>query len=583
MDQGGAPAGAPVLSTPAEHAFEEPTPATVSEPQLSEEQLYIQYEIRRTIREVRDGRWKRIALQFPDEMLVDAPRVFERLGDGLREERQNLRRQLRGSPNGSGVIRDVSDGLKKATLDGGTQHDVRDDEQEVEERLCVLGDTSYGACCVDEVAAEHVDAEVVVHYGRACLSPTARLPVIHVFTSKPLDLDAAIASFKEVYNDKNEKICVVADIPYSHHVQSLSGRLRQEGFENVFATDVMRDPSSILPNRAIPPEVKDNPDRFRDYSVFHISNPPTSLLLILSSRVKRIHIFPTDTATPQALEASTAQLLRRRYALLTRLSTVPIFGILINTLSVSNYMAALQHCENLISHAGKKSYVFVVGKLNAAKIANFSEIGGWVVVGCWESSLVESKEFFSPIITPFELEVALKGDAERLWDGRWIGDFGALLGKGEDGEVNGSSNAEVNRHETTQDKGNWDDQPSDDEPPDFDLRTGQYVSRSRPIGRPMPTSTSATTSSDDSTNNTAIAPPSSALVQKARGDVATINGTVSPAADFLRSKRTWQGLGTDYEIAYERDEEGRIRGAAMEEGRSGVAKGYSVGAEGVES
>lgn len=27
------------------------------------------------------------------------------------------------------------------------------------------------SCCVDEVAAEHINADVVVHYGRACLSP----------------------------------------------------------------------------------------------------------------------------------------------------------------------------------------------------------------------------------------------------------------------------------------------------------------------------------------------------------------------------------------------------------------------------
>ena len=30
--------------------------------------------------------------------------------------------------------------------------------------------TSATSCCVDEVAAQHVDAQVVVHYGHACLS-----------------------------------------------------------------------------------------------------------------------------------------------------------------------------------------------------------------------------------------------------------------------------------------------------------------------------------------------------------------------------------------------------------------------------
>jgi diphthamide biosynthesis protein 2 len=36
--------------------------------------------------------------------------------------------------------------------------------------IFILADTSYGACCVDEVAAEHVDADLIVHYGRSCMS-----------------------------------------------------------------------------------------------------------------------------------------------------------------------------------------------------------------------------------------------------------------------------------------------------------------------------------------------------------------------------------------------------------------------------
>ncbi|KAK4508199.1 hypothetical protein PRZ48_001937 [Zasmidium cellare] len=551
---------APILSTPAEHILEEPTPVTVqsSESRLSEEQLYLQYEIKRTVDEIRNGKWKRIALQFPDDMLVDAPRVFERIRDDLKEARKTA------SSSQNGNVDNVANDLAKTSLQNGQTSDASD---QVEEKLCILGDTSYGACCVDEVAAEHVDAEVVVHYGRSCLSPTARLPVIYVFTTKPLDLDAAVDSFKETYKDLDEKVCLMADIPYSHHLDDLQARLAQEGYKNVFKTSIIRDPASLLPNRTAPTEVQENPEALKEYSIFHIATPPTSLLLILSSRIKAMHIFSTESPQSTALEASTTQLLRRRYALITRLSTVPIFGILINTLSVSNYMSALSHCQDLIRRAGKKSYTFVVGKVNAAKVANFAEIGGWVVIGCWESSLIESKDFFRPIITPFELEVALKGDGERTWGGEWIGDFSALLGK-EQNEINGHSHAEA--ESTTQ--GDWDDQ-SDDEPPEFDLRTGRYVSQSRPMGRPS----RPAVAENGETTASAPAPASSALVQRAKGDVAAIGGQVSPAAEYLRSKRTWQGLGSDFEISYERDEEGKIRGAAMEEGRSGVAKGYSVG------
>jgi diphthamide biosynthesis protein 2 len=323
----------------------------------------------------------------------------------------------------------------------------------------------------------------------------------------------------------------------------------------------------------------------KDYSVFHISDPPTSLLLILSSRVKSMHIFDTSISTfNYAIDrpvpsVSSLPILRRRYATLTALSSAAIIGVLVNTLSVANYTSALLHCQGLISRAGKKSYTFVVGKLNPAKLANFSEIDGWVVIGCWESSLVDAAkgstaggDYWKPMVTPFELELALTEDHERKWTGSWISDFAALLNRpaGSSDNVGGSEspvNTEVN--EEQEPDPNFSD--DEDEPPEFDLRTGRYVSRSRPMGRPKQTVSSTSGGAQDPVKSTA-------MIQRVKGDLATVNGTVSPAAEYLRSKRTWTGLGSDSsQIAYERDEDGKIRGATVEEGRSGVAKGYSVG------
>lgn len=47
--------------------------------------------------------------------------------------------------------------------------------------MYVLGDTSYGSCCVDEIAAAHIDADAIIHFGHACLSKVSRLPVHYVF------------------------------------------------------------------------------------------------------------------------------------------------------------------------------------------------------------------------------------------------------------------------------------------------------------------------------------------------------------------------------------------------------------------
>ncbi|EXJ96092.1 diphthamide biosynthesis protein 2 [Capronia coronata CBS 617.96] len=558
----------PVLSTPDTHVLDEELSAAAHHPveALSDDQIKTRYEINRTIAEIKQRRWRRVALQFPDQMLPHSARVYQLLARGLRETTASQDDAREGS----------------ATLAAGVASLAVEDDKPV--RLTILGDTSYGSCCVDEIAAEHVEADAVVHYGRACLSPTARLPVLHIFTTMELDHEAVVKSFRESFPDLDAKVVLTADVPYSAHVESVIKILQQLGYTNVFAASIVHDPSSSIPNRTVPESVTDDPSSLSQWSLFHISEPPTSLLLTLTSRMASVRVYPTDainTATAasasSALETSTRFLLRRRYATVTSLTTVPVWGILINTLSVKNYMDILSHIQRQVAAAGKKSYLFVVGKLNPAKVANFSEIGGWIVIGCWESSLVDSKEFYKPIITPFELELALQSDDSRLWTGQWRADFQNVLEDAAkraeqtatdlesrpagDG-LRGMSGAEDHETETHTDS------ESESEPPEFDLRTGRYVSRSRPMQRNR-----AVYGTNQQSVPSGSAPQSGTLTRRGKGDMIAVNGVVSPGAEYLAQKRTWRGLGTDFEVRYEEEEQGDV----VEEGRTGVARGYTVG------
>ncbi|KAL4940340.1 hypothetical protein BDV06DRAFT_213551 [Aspergillus oleicola] len=572
---------APILSTPDTRILEETDPVAPPPSEtnriLSDDELSITYDIERTLREIRAQRYKRVALQFPDEMLPDAPRVFQLLSRGLEVDAGHKDQKGAGKENST-----VTDGL---ATDVSNPNKGTGSESEQPPRLYILADTSYGTCCVDEVAAEHVSADVVVHYGRSCLSPTSHLPVIYVFTRKPLCLDPLLKAFKETYPDPETKVILAADVTFQIHVDEVYKRLTKEGgYGNLslFATELLHDPSSVIPNRTVPDEVKGSPEKLGEWQMFHISEPPTALLLTLASRVKDIHIYPTDRPAGEdvkPLPASTAAVLRRRYAITTRLSTVPIFGILVNTLSVKNYLHIVEHVKEKIAAAGKKSYLFVVGKLNAAKVANFSEIGGWVVIGCWESSLVDSKDFWKPVITPFELEVALQGDEERVWTGAWQADFQSILDKPQ--KQSGSENPDANGEETNED--NEDDMSEPESaPPEFDLRTGRYVSHSRPMRE-----SALRASAQSSSKGTAITAPDGpstarALARRAKGDLAMVGGTFSPGAEFLRSQRTWAGLGSDFNSAansvqYDGEGNGADDSTLVVEGRKGIARGYTVG------
>ncbi|KAL9102744.1 MAG: hypothetical protein Q9163_002141 [Psora crenata] len=542
---------APALSTSSTHIFEDnrSTSSATERPTLSNEQLQITYEIQRTISEIKKEKYKRIALQFPDDMLRDAARVFEALRNGLVADAEN------GKTSRTNGVDDES--LQQT-------QGLKDSERSSEPRLYILGDTSYGACCVDEVAAEHVNADAVVHYGRACLSPTARLPVIYVFTVQPLrNIPKIVEDFENAYNDKAQKVILMADLPYQHVLHDVAMALSSRRYSNIHEAELKSDPSSALPNRTIPAEVLSDMSKLNEWQIFHISDPPESLLLTLSSRVASIYIHPTHSSiypqTQKPLVAPAARALNRRYALLTAASTVSVFGILINTLSVRNYLHMVDHVKNHISAAGKKSYTFVVGKVNAAKVANFSEIGAWVVIGCWESSLFNSKDFWKPVITPFELETALKEDHQRVWNGDWSSDYQKLLDLAVPDAAARTTNGDAAQHDASDDADREYDSEPESAPPEFDLRTGRYVSRPRPL---RPSSVSALDIGSDPGRQ------SNALLRRAGGDLAVMGGVPSPGAEFLHNRRTWKGLGSDFEIAYEE------RGALIEEGRDGIARGY---------
>lgn len=545
----------PVLSTPDNHILTEIEPSTYSEPSstLPDEQFKIRFEIDRTIEEIRTQRWKRIALQFPDHMLSQSARVYQLLARGLSGDEHLRTNQSKATDQADADISSLS-------LNSATQP----------LKLTILADTSYGSCCVDEIAAEHVEADAVVHYGRACLSPTARLPVLHIYTQSDLKEADAVEAFVGAFPDHDAKVILTADIPYASHVQPVANNLLELGYTNIFAADIVHNPSSLIPNRTVPQEILDDAKQLSDWHLYHIAEPPTALLLNLSSKVQSIRIFTPDlsnsTGNAQAQEANTSIVLRRRYALVTSMNTVSTWGILINTLSVKNYLHVVDHVKKQIAAAGRKSYLFVVGKLNAAKMANFSEIGGWVVIGCWESSLIDSRDFYKPILTPFELELALANDDSRIWTGAWRSDFEGVLENVRTlvpttTEQDGSDEGEATEQEEELDM----DSEEESAPPEFDLRTGKYVSQSRPMGRPK------SGSRQIQANGTGH---SKALTRHANGDIIAVNNVASPAAEFLAQKRTWKGLGSDFEIKYEDEEE---EGGLIEEGRTGVARGYTVG------
>ncbi|KAH9942803.1 putative diphthamide synthesis protein-domain-containing protein [Amylocystis lapponica] len=461
------------------------------------------YDVDRTVVDILKGDFRRIALQFPDELLHDSVPIFRAL---------------------------------KSRLGPGRE-------------LYVLADTSYGSCCVDEVAAQHVDADAMVHYGHACMSQTSRLPVIYVFGKRQVDpvdcADRLLASMQESPSNSSKSVLILRyDVAYAHRIDVIADKL-QAALPSSMRLLYSPVPLVSYPQKVQTPEAQDTstdsyqpPDHPADDCViFYVGGESLSLTNLLMTHAScEVHSYDPSTKTARLESARTNKLLMRRYAVVQHARDADVFGILVGTLGVSSYLPLISHLRSVLARAHKKSYTISVGKLNPAKLANFLEIECFVLVACPENSLVEAKEFLRPIVTPYELEVALQ--AEQTWTGQYVLDFDRLLAQHRSRPpANGAVDAESGQEE------------GDPDQPVFSLVTGKYRHAKR-YGEP-----SATDDGDSA---------SSAVVLRNQ-DNAIAKLSDSAAGQFLQN-RTFRGLETRI---------GEDAPSVLEQGRSGVARGYA--------
>ncbi|KAJ7764908.1 putative diphthamide synthesis protein-domain-containing protein [Mycena metata] len=452
------------------------------------------YEIERTIAEILAGDYKRVALQFPDELLHDSVPIYRRLKAGI--------------------------GLGR--------------------ELYVLADTSYGSCCVDEVAAQHVDADAMVHYGHACMSQTSRLPVIYVFGKKPIDVDDCAERLAEVF--KGSSALLRYDVAYAHQAESIASALRRTLDIPIITPQIhlLSRPSQT------PPAADPEPD---SSSIIYIGPESLALTnLLLTHSMSSVYSYDPLIKLARLESARTNRLLMRRYATVQKARDADVFGILVGTLGVSSYLPLIKHLRAILSRAQKKSYTVSVGKLNPSKLANFMEIECFVLVACPENSVVEARDFLRPIITPYELEVALQ--AEQSWTGRYVLDFERLLAEsGAAADAPNSASGENREGEKAEDEGEGED---DLDQPVFSLITGKYRHAKR-FGAPTPTLTGKGKEPEASSD------------MILRNQDTALALADNAAAQFFQG-RTFRGLEARV---------GEDAPSVLEQGRSGIARGYA--------
>lgn len=72
----------------------------------------------------------------------------------------------------------------------------------------LMGDVTFGACCVDDFTASMLGAQLLIHYGHSCLIPTSTanmIDTIYIFVAIKFDIDHTAHCIQELVNGKESK------------------------------------------------------------------------------------------------------------------------------------------------------------------------------------------------------------------------------------------------------------------------------------------------------------------------------------------------------------------------------------------
>ncbi|KAL9231926.1 hypothetical protein vseg_007084 [Gypsophila vaccaria] len=393
------------------------------------------YEIDETANYIHTNNFSRVALQFPDELLKDSTKVVKALRDKLR-----LLRKCDNRGDGNPV------------------------ETRKEAGLYVMADATYGSCCIDEVGAAHINADCVVHYGHTCLSPTSTLPAYYVFGKASVSVADCAEKICTLASSHGKPVLVLFGLEYAYAMHDLKEALADEAFKvstssstlDICCADALS--SAVKPSEmrrtcngeaAAVTDLSDDHEssdaevyrsysiggltwrlshdrKVKDYLLFWIGsdNPAFANVALTFNDCEIVRYDATEKCLTTDV-SQTTRILKRRYYLVEKAKDANVVGIVVGTLGVAGYLHMIQQIKDLVTKAGKKAYMLVVGRPNPAKLANFPECDVFVYVSCPQTALFDSKEFLAPVITPFEAMLAFKRGSS--WTGEYTMEFRDLI------------------------------------------------------------------------------------------------------------------------------------------------------------
>lgn len=295
------------------------------------------------------------------------------------------------------------------------------------EDVVIMGDVTYGACCVDDFTAKALGCDFLVHYGHSCLIPLQTVAstlangkvfhTLYVFVDIGIDVAHFISSIKLTFPSRSSRFALVGTIQFASALQVSSSLLSQEYDTPVVVPQAKPlSPGEILgcTSPKLTPGAFDALLYLGD-GRFHLES-----IMISNPEVPAYRYDPyAKSLTFEQYHTSKMHEIRQkaiaRAAMITPISnsttgdaaTLPKVGIILGTLGRQGSPNVLSSIEETLKKRGIPYFVALLSEIFPHKLAMFDHcIQAWVQIACPRLSIDWGSAFKAPLLNPYEAQVA---------------------------------------------------------------------------------------------------------------------------------------------------------------------------------
>ena len=315
-----------------------------------------EFEINKTVWRIKQANAKKVALQFPEGLLMF-----------------------------SCVISDIIEMFTDADT-------------------VIMGDVTYGACCIDDYSARSLGCDFMVHYGHSCLIPINNMPdmkMLYIFVHIKIDNSHFVETLKFNFNP-GSKLILVSTVQFITTLQSSKVLLTNEGFEVIIPQIKPLSPGEILGCTSLCLEnLQADALVYLGDGRFHLES-----MMISNPHISAYAYDPySKKFTREYYDHIT--MLNTRQSAVSKASSLKNWGLIMGTLGRQGSSKVLCYLEKAIKEAGKTVVIVLLSEIYPNKLKIFKDIDVWVQTACPRLSIDWGTAFDKPLLNPYEASVAL--------------------------------------------------------------------------------------------------------------------------------------------------------------------------------